>query len=44
MEEQNRIANEIHDSVSQRLFSISYGIHGVLGRWNDISKEELKDY
>ena len=44
MEEQNRIANEIHDSVSQRLFSISYAIHGLLGRWNNISKEEIKDY
>lgn len=44
MEEQNRIANEIHDSVSQRLFSISYAIYGILGRWQDVSKEELKDY
>lgn len=42
MEEQNRIANEMHDSVSQRLFSISYAIHGLLGRWNNISSEELK--
>ncbi|MDF2820308.1 MAG: hypothetical protein K0R15_749 [Clostridiales bacterium] len=44
MEEQNRIANEIHDSVSQRLFSISYAIYGVLGKWRDITKEELKEY
>lgn len=44
MEEQNRIANEIHDSVSQRLFSISYAIHGILGRWSDLSKNDLKDY
>lgn len=43
-EEQNRIANEMHDSVSQRLFSISYGIHGVLGRIDNLQKEELKDY
>jgi signal transduction histidine kinase len=28
-EEQNRIANEIHDSVSQRLFSIVYAIHAM---------------
>jgi NarL family two-component system sensor histidine kinase LiaS len=28
-EEQNRIANEIHDSVSQRLFSIVYAIHAI---------------
>ena len=27
VEEQNRIANEIHDSVSQRLFGIVYGLH-----------------
>jgi len=44
MEEQNRIANEIHDSVSQRLFSISYAIHGILGRLKTISSEELKEY
>lgn len=42
MEEQNRIANEIHDSVSQRLFSISYAIHGMLGRWDKISINEIK--
>ncbi len=43
-EEQNRIANEMHDNVSQRLFGISYGIHGVLGIIDDLSKEEIKDY
>lgn len=42
LEEQNRIANEIHDGVSQRLFSISYAIHGILGRWDSISNNELK--
>lgn len=44
MEEQNRIANEIHDSVSQRLFSISYATHGMLGRWKNMTKDELKKY
>lgn len=44
MEEQNRIANEIHDSVSQRLFSISYAIHGALGRLNDMSKDDIRVY
>lgn len=44
MEEQNRIANEIHDSVSQRLFSLSYAIYGMLGSWKNISKEEIKEY
>ena len=44
MDEQNRIANEMHDSVSQRLFSISYGIHGILGRLDELQKDELKDY
>ncbi len=29
-EERNRIANEIHDSVLQRLFSVSCGIFGVI--------------
>ncbi|MCA0971757.1 histidine kinase [Halobacillus litoralis] len=29
LEEQNRIANEIHDSVSQRLFSIVYALHSL---------------
>ena len=29
IEEQNRIANEIHDSVSQRLFGIVYSLHGL---------------
>ncbi|HHY81607.1 MAG TPA: hypothetical protein GX505_02880 [Clostridiales bacterium] len=44
IEEQNRIANEIHDSVSQRLFSLCYAIHGILSRWDNISKSQLKEY
>ncbi|MFA5523533.1 MAG: ATP-binding protein [Tissierellales bacterium] len=43
LEEQNRIANEIHDSVCQRLFSISYASHGILSRWDSIPSEEFKD-
>lgn len=42
-EEQNRIANEIHDSVSQRLFSISCGIYTLKNKLNNMSPEELKD-
>ena len=41
MEEQNRIANEIHDSVTQRLFSIKYSIHGLMERQKTLSGEEL---
>lgn len=33
MEEQNRIANEIHDSVSQRLFSLICGLHTLNANW-----------
>lgn len=42
-EEQNRIANEIHDSVSQRLFSIVYAIHAMKRNPNQESfNEQLK--
>lgn len=44
MEEQNRIADEMHDSVSQRLFSISYGIHGLLGRLDSLSEPQIREY
>lgn len=44
MEEQNRIANEIHDSVSQRLFSINYSIHALIKRWESLTKNELWTY
>ncbi|WOV88112.1 ATP-binding protein [Sporosarcina oncorhynchi] len=40
-EEQNRIANEIHDSVAQRLFGISYSLHGLRVRKDTITAEEL---
>lgn len=44
MEEQNRIANEMHDNVSQRLFSITYGLHGLLGNLDSIPKKVERDF
>ena len=41
-EEQNRIAEEIHDTVSQRLFSISFALHAVSAECQSISPEDLK--
>lgn len=40
-EEQNRIANEIHDSVSQRLFGIVYSLHSLQVKSKNFSVEEL---
>lgn len=40
-EEQNRIANEIHDGVLQRLFSISCGIYSINKRIKNISKNVI---
>lgn len=40
-EEQNRIANELHDSVSQRLFSISCCIHDLIEKGGKITEDEL---
>ena len=42
-EEQNRIANEIHDSVSQRLFGIVYSLHSLQVKSKNISREELNN-
>lgn len=42
IEEQNRIANEIHDSVSQRLFGIVYSLHSLRVKSRNISSEELE--
>lgn len=36
LEEQNRIANEIHDNVSQRLFSILCSVHALKVNWRKI--------
>ena len=41
IEEQNRIANEIHDSVSQKLFGIVYSLHSLQIKSENITKEEL---
>ena len=41
IEEQNRIANEIHDSVSQRLFGIVYSLHSLQAKSQNITREEL---
>jgi two-component system, NarL family, sensor histidine kinase LiaS len=43
VEEQNRIANEIHDSVSQRLFGIVCGLHSLHSRSKSIKKDEMED-
>lgn len=40
-EEQNRIANEIHDSVLQRLFSTSFGIYSLMRNTGTFSQNEL---
>ncbi len=42
-EEQNRIANEIHDSVLQRLFSTSFGIYGLMKNAGNMAASELTE-
>lgn len=42
-EEQNRIANEIHDSVLQRLFSLSCGMFSTIKNINDCTTNEVTD-
>ena len=41
LEEQNRIGNEIHDSVSQRLFSILCGIHALSANWHRLDSQTI---
>lgn len=41
-EEQNRIANEIHDSVLQRLFSLSCGIFSLMKRMDNLDINDIK--
>ncbi|UNC93460.1 sensor histidine kinase [Candidatus Contubernalis alkaliaceticus] len=41
IEEQNRIANEIHDGISQNLFSIVYGVD-VLSKQEDSLSEDCR--
>jgi len=43
IEEQNRIANEIHDSVSQRLFGIVCALHSLQVKSSDMTREELNE-
>jgi len=40
-EEQNRIANEIHDGVLQKLFAISCGIFGLKMKAEDLSSKRI---
>lgn len=42
LEERNRIANEIHDSVSQRLFSIYCSLHTLKGNWAKLSIKQIQ--
>ncbi|EEG78439.1 GAF domain-containing sensor histidine kinase [Dethiobacter alkaliphilus] len=42
LEEQNRIANEIHDSVSQNLFSVVYGAEAIIRQGDTLSPNEKK--
>ena len=41
-EEQNRIANEMHDNVSQRLFGIVYSLHSLQIKSQNITTSELE--
>ncbi len=43
LEERNRIANEIHDSVSQRLFSISYALYQLKNGWENLGQKEIRE-
>jgi len=43
LEERNRIANEIHDSVSQRLFSIRYALYQLKNGWEDLDRNEIRE-
>lgn len=42
IEEQNRIANEIHDSVSQNLFSVVYGVDALIKQADTLPLELQK--
>lgn len=42
-EEQNRIANEIHDSVLQRLFSMSCGVFSLIKKLDKYTKDEIEN-
>ena len=40
IEERNRIAEELHDRVSQHLFGIIYAIHSMKCGWKDMTEEQ----
>ena len=42
-EEQNRIANEIHDSVLQKLFSMSCGIFAIIKKLSSYTTNEIEE-
>lgn len=42
-EEQNRIANEIHDSVCQRVFGISCATFSLKTRWTTMNESEIQE-
>ncbi|WZL73547.1 histidine kinase [Clostridiaceae bacterium 35-E11] len=42
-EEQNRIANEIHDSVLQRLFSMSCGMFTLMRNLESITPDQIRE-
>ena len=41
MEDRNRIANEIHDSVSQQLFSISSALYRLKTNWRSLPEKDI---
>lgn len=43
IKEQDRISNEIHDSVSQRLFGIVYSLHSLQTKSKGMTSTELND-
>lgn len=43
LEEQNRIANEIHDNISQRIFSVVCAAHALNANLTKYDKKTIKD-
>jgi two-component system, NarL family, sensor histidine kinase LiaS len=43
VEEQNRIANEMHDNVSQQLFSIVYASHALKQSWVHFPADQVQN-
>lgn len=44
IEEQNRIADEMHDSVSQNLFGIVYASHTLRQLWAKLPEEQIDEH